>query len=715
MGFLALILALAVAGFGYLSLRDLPSVDGVLKHGVSPTHYAQVYGSDGSVILSYGKFRHEKVKLSKVSKHFINALLATEDRRFYDHHGVDPMALIRAIGRDILQQRLLEGGSTLTQQLARNVFLSNERSFRRKIREAVLAVELENHLSKAQILELYVNNIYFGEGAYGIAAASEIYFGKPAAELTQDEAAMLAGMPHAPSSYSPFRNPESALKRRNEVLHNLQEWGKLTAKQVAVLKQKPFRLNPAGLSLGNADKAPFFNRYVLRQIQNQFDLDEQSFWQSGLKIYTTLNPRAQAIASQVVREQSANYGRNKLVQQAALLSLDPRTGGVLAYVGGKNYQQSQFDRVSQAVRSPGSLFKVFTYTAALEKGISPYKTYLDEPIFLGGWQPENFDKSYHGRMPLYRAFYTSNNVIAVKLMRELQPNTVIDVARRMGLNANLADNLSLTLGGSGVTLLDITAAFSVLANQGIRHEAYAIERIVDEEGKELYKHRPLPNQVLKRTTTDTMVTMMQMVMTKGTARSAYFGHPAAGKTGTSDDHRDAWFIGFTPQVITGVWVGNDDNSTMPRMVGGALPASIWRNFMQSYLTDKMQTPFDVPFSDLNKPHVNRDVEDATDPGDDAVEDTQAPVESYDSTNGEYVPPEVKEAAKPSADDTEATPSEKQPSQSPVAQPAETIEEEQPQPREIRRRRWPRPRVRREEPAEPDLTPPPPPDMPPVPQ
>jgi penicillin-binding protein 1A len=598
MGYLILVIGLIASIFFYTAVRDLPSVDAILKQGVSPTHYSQVYGVDGSVILSYGKFSHRAVKLSAVSPHFINALLATEDRRFYEHHGVDVIALARAIGRDIVQRRLLEGGSTLTQQLARNVFLSNERSLRRKIREAILAVELENHLNKKQILEMYVNNIYFGEGAYGIAAASDTYFGKTPDRLTIDEAALLAGLPQAPSTYNPFQNPDSTTRRRNEVLDNLKEWGKLTPGQVALAKQQQLHLNPKGQSVGISDRAPFFNRYIMRQIQEKFDLDEQRFWQSGYKIYTTLNPKAQRIASQVVQEQSLHFGRTRAIQQAALLCIDPKTGGVLAYVGGKDYQKSQFDRVSQATRSPGSLFKVFTYATAIEKGIDPYRRFMDDPIYFGSWHPENFDKAHHGVMPMYKAFYTSNNVIAVKLLRELHPPAVIELARRMGITANLNDDLALTLGGSGVTLLDMTAAFSVIANQGIRNEPYAIERIVDAQGQEIYKHKALPTQVLQRPTTDTMVSMMQMVVNRGTGRSADFGSPAAGKTGTSDNHRDAWFIGFTPALITGVWVGNDDNTSMPGMVGGTLPSAIWRNFMQGVSVDKMQTQFDVTYSKL---------------------------------------------------------------------------------------------------------------------
>lgn len=587
---------LVIGGYIYWATRDLPSIDRILKSGVSPNKWTQVLASDGTVILSYGKFRHEKVKLKEVSPHFIDALLATEDRRFYDHMGLDLIGLARAVLRDIRAGQLEEGGSTITQQLVKNVFLTSERSLKRKVREAVLAVQLEQKLSKDEILEMYVNNVYFGEGAYGIRAASEIYFNKKPSQLTVDEAALLAGLPKAPSSLSPFHNKDGAKKRRNEVLTNLKETGKIDEKELEKFEKKGFNLNASGQDLANGDRAPFFNRYVITQVQKQFDMDEQTFWQSGLKIYTTLEPNLQTAASRTVRSQSALYGRNGLKQQAALVSINPKTGAIMAYVGGKNYSTSQFDRVSQALRSPGSLFKVFTYTAAIDKGFEPSRVYLDEPVTYGAWTPHNYDKRHHGYMTLARAFAISNNVVAVKVLNELGPAVVIDLAQRMGLHANLENNLALTLGGSGVTLLDITSAFSVLPNQGVRCEPYAIAKIVDNEGAVVYEHHPMKTEVLNRVTTDTMVAMMMGNIQYGTGKSADIGRPVAGKTGTSDDHRDAWFIGYTPEVITGVWVGNDDNSSMTGITGGSLPATIWKVAMRSYLADRMISNFDLAFA-----------------------------------------------------------------------------------------------------------------------
>jgi penicillin-binding protein 1A len=593
--FLLILLAVA-GGYVYWATRDLPSVEKVLQEGVQPSRWTQVLAKDGSVILSYGKFRHQQVKLKDVSPHFTDALLATEDRRFYSHMGVDPLSLGRAIFRDIRAGKLLEGGSTLTQQLARNVFLSNERSLKRKVREAVLALNIEQQLSKDQILEMYVNNTYFGEGAYGIQAASEIYFNKKPSELSIDEAALLAGMPQAPSQYSPFVNPDLAKKRRNEVLANLVETGQLEEGKLESLQQKPFNLNPLGQEMASGDKAPFFNRFVMTQIQKQFDLDEQTFWQSGLKIYTTLDSNAQTLATRAVRAESQVYGRTRKNQQAALFSLDPKTGAILAYVGGKNYAQSQFDRVSQAMRSPGSLFKVFTYTTAIEKGLEPNRVYLDEPISFGEWSPKNYDGKHKGLMTLAQAFASSNNIVAVKLMNELGPASVIDVAQRMGLHSEMENSASLTLGSASVNLLDITAAYAVIANGGVRAEPYAIEKIVDADGNKLYEHQVMKTDVLSSVTTDTMISLMMGVVHYGTGTAADIGRPMAGKTGTSDDNRDAWFIGFTPDIVTGVWVGNDDNSPMPGMSGGGLPAVIWRAAMRPYLAQKLPTSFDLKYS-----------------------------------------------------------------------------------------------------------------------
>ncbi|HEY9746806.1 MAG TPA: PBP1A family penicillin-binding protein [Oculatellaceae cyanobacterium] len=591
--------SIVIAGTLLLGLSGClgtPSVDKVLKEGINPTRWTQVLASDGTPILSFGKFHHKNVALEEVSPAFIDALLATEDRRFYSHHGVDPVAIARAIVRDVTHKGFREGGSTITQQLARNVFLSNERSISRKLKEAFLAIELENKLSKKQILELYVNNIYFGEGAYGIKAASEIYFGKPPSKLTIPEAALIAGLPQAPSGYSPFQNMQAAKARRDEVLDNLREVGKLSAEECENYKKRPIRVNMAGRTIASSNKAPFFNRYVMEQVMRHFSLDEQSFWQSGLKIYTTLDMRAQTLADEVLRQGSALYGRTRATQQAALLSIDPRTGAILAYVGGKDYGKSQFDRVTQAIRSPGSLFKIFTYTTAIDQGYEPTRVYLDEPIKIGDWQPQNYDKSHHGYMTIARALMTSNNIVAVKVINELGPDAVIRMARQMGIRSPLEAYLGLTLGGSGVNLMEITSAFGVLANRGVRVEPYAIEKIVDDGGRRIYGEHPVRLDVLNRTTVDTMVKMMQAVVTHGTGQAANIGRPMAGKTGTSDDYRDAWFVGFTPNVVTGVWVGNDNNTPMPGMTGGSLPAVIWRNYMKPYLASKPVETFDLAFS-----------------------------------------------------------------------------------------------------------------------
>ncbi len=586
----------AIFTYFFSVTRDLPSIEKVLQNGVSPTRYTQVFAADGTPILSYGKFHHENVRLADVSHYFTDALIATEDRRFYQHHGVDPVAVLRAIVSDVTHKKIREGGSTITQQLARNVFLSNERSFSRKLREAALAMELEKKLSKEQILELYVNNTYFGEGAYGIKAASEIYFGKSPSRLTLDEAALLAGMPQAPSGYSPFQNPKAAVARRNEVLQNLVEVGKLSQTECDALQARRLHLNRNGQDLASSNKAPFFNRYVLTQVLKNFNLDEQSFWQSGLKVYTTLDLNAQQLAVNAVRQQSALYGRNRNTQQAALISLNPQTGAILAYVGGKNYEQSQFDRVSSATRSPGSLFKIFTYTAAIDRGYEPTRVYLDEPISINGWTPQNYDRGHHGYMTIAHALITSNNMVAVKVIRELGADVVIQMAQQMGIHSMLEPYLGLTLGGSGVHPLEITSAFGVLANQGVRVEPYAITRIVDDSGREVYREHPVSTNVLNRTTVDTMVKMMEAVVDRGTAKAAGIGRPVAGKTGTSDDYRDAWFVGFTPDVVTGVWVGNDNNTTMPGMTGGTLPAVIWRSYMKPYMANRPVQDFDLSYS-----------------------------------------------------------------------------------------------------------------------
>jgi penicillin-binding protein 1A len=545
------------------------------------------------------------------------------------------MGIGRALLRNIQSHGVQEGGSTITQQLARNIFLSSDRSFQRKVKEALLALKLEQQLTKDQILELYLNNIYFGEGAYGVGAASQIYFGKPPQALNQAECALLAGLPQAPSLYSPFANPTLALKRRNEVLDNMAEDAKLPAHTVQQLKQMTLHLNPTGRSDSAADKAPFFNRYVMGDVLALLDMDEQTFWQQGLKIYTTLDPRAQRIADLQVRSLSAAFGRTGRKQQAALLSLD-NEGRMIAYVGGKDFRQSQFDRVSQAHRQAGSLFKLFVYTTAMMQGVSPLTVYKDAPVTFGPWTPHNYDQRHHGYMTLAEALIHSNNVVAVKLLNDLSPGRVIETAEQMGVESLLSPNLSLALGSSEVTLKEMTGAFSVLCNNGQYVPPYAIEKIVDRSGRILYQHRPSQQRVMDRSARDTMVGMLQGVVRLGTGRAATFGRDMAGKTGTSDDYRDAWFIGFTPDITTGVWVGNDDNSRMPGITGGSIPARIWRAYMSKLLARFPHRRFNLENAAMlnEKDFYTYNMENLS-----ASEDPSAATDQDDSPEEVEIPPE----------------------------------------------------------------------------
>ncbi len=587
-------ISILLGGF-YLTftIATLPDVRRTLAHGVEPDHSSLILARDGTVIMSYGKYHYQPLPLSKISPSLIDALLSTEDQRFYQHKGVDPIGVLRAVVRNIRSAGLREGGSSITQQLARTIFLSNERSFHRKIREAFLAVKLEQELTKDEILELYLNNVYLGEGAYGIGAASQIYFGKAPSELNKAESALLAGLPQAPSRYNPFVHPELAVKRRDEVLHKMARAGKITEQELWQLQKTPLKLSMEGRSLSDADKAPYFNRVVLQEALAHLQLDEAEFWQQGYKIHTTLDAKAQRLATLKVQDYTTRYGRTGDKQQVALLSLD-KQGGMMAYVGGRDFTVSQFDRVTQARRQAGSLFKVFVYAAALQKGIGPQTVYNDVPVKYGKWQPENYDRQHQGYMTMARALVTSNNVIATKILKQVGVEPVIQLAQQMGVESELKPNLSLALGSADVSLRELTAAFSVLSNNGEYIKPYAVQKIEDKQDRTVYQHQPERWQVLPRSTRDTMVRLMQGVIQYGTGRGAAIGIPAGGKTGTSDDYRDAWFIGYTPEVTTGVWVGNDDNSQMRGITGGSLPTAIWHGYMASI--DKPKQRFDLAYA-----------------------------------------------------------------------------------------------------------------------
>ncbi len=587
---LTVITALVIGGAGlgwYLLTKDLPSVRSLISQRKSvimqQQNSAKVVAADNkTIILENGQYLVHPTSIADVSPDFIKALVATEDRRFYLHRGVDPIAIFRAVGRNVKGKGLQEGGSTLTQQLTRQLFLTNERSLQRKVKEILLAMQMEQELSKQEILELYMNYVYFGQGAYGIDAASEVFFNKAPNALTLVQAALLAGLPQAPSNYNPLTNPELAKRRRNEVLQNLVEVGSITATQCQAYQQQPLDLHPNLKRLSIRNKAPYFNQVVMQQVMDWFGLTEQEFWQSGYTVHTTLNTVANDAARSAIEQSTKAAKRNQANQQIALVSLSPETGAVVAYEGGKNFQASQYDRLQKAHRSPGSTFKVFTYTEALRQGFSPQQVVVDEPVTFGTWKPENFDKRHHGAMTLARAFSSSNNVIAVKLMDSIGVENVVKLAQDLGITSPLEANLSTTLGGSSVYPMELVQAFSSIANHGVKTKPYFIDFIEDETGEIVYQNNPEMTPVLDPLIADKMTDMLKQVVQYGTGRGANpnNGMPVAGKTGTSDQNRDAWFVGYTPTLLAGVWVGNDDNTPMPESItGGGLPAVTWKNYM----------------------------------------------------------------------------------------------------------------------------------------
>ena len=579
----AIIGGIAIA-WGQLT-KDMPSVRELISQRKSQIMSAQnstvVYANDEkTVILRNERFSIRPVKLEDVTPAFPQALVATEDRRFYAHKGVDPVAIGRAILSNTKGRGVKEGGSTLTQQLSRLLFLNNERTLSRKIKEIILSVQLEQELSKSDILELYMNYVYFGQGAYGIEAASEVYFNKTPKQLTVAEACLLAGLPQAPSAYNPMVAPEKAVSRRNEVIQNLVEIRSITAEEAKVLQKTPLKLTPNLERLAVTDKAPYFNQVVRQQTQELLGLSEQEFWQAGLSIYTTLDPKANESAQDAIASSITRYKRTSSQNQVMLMAMDTQTGAVLSYEGGKKFSESQYDRLQRSPRSPGSLFKVFTYTEAIRQGYSPYDVRVDEPISYGSWKPHNYDNKFRGAMTLTKALSISNNIIAVKLMNELSPQSVIATAKEMGIDSPVDANLAATLGGSSMYMVELIRAFGTLSNHGMRVNPYFIESIDGPQGENLFTQEPVELQVLDAPVADTMTKMLQSVITSGTGRAAQYGGPAAGKTGTSDDYRDAWFIGYTPNVVAGVWMGNDDNTPMPRtFTGGVMPAVIWRSYM----------------------------------------------------------------------------------------------------------------------------------------
>ena len=564
------VIALTVIFIAYISY-DLPDISKLGDFKKTPS--ITVKAEDGTVLGTYGDIYGDYVPYEQLPKSLINAVVATEDRNFFHHFGIDPIGLLRATFVNIRAHRLVQGGSTITQQLAKNAFLSPARTLKRKLQEMVLAIELEHHFTKNAILTIYLNRVYMGAGNYGVDAASRRYFGHSVREISVSEAAILVGLLKAPSRYAPTNNPDLSEKRASQVLLNMADAGYLTVAEADAAKAE-FKDEDAVYRDSHGFGSFYFSDFVVGQLQEY--IGEVG---DDLVVTTTLRPEWQHVAEDVVDDILDKKGGPLKASQAALLSITP-DGAICAMVGGRNYRASQFNRVTQALRQPGSSFKLFVYLAALEAGFVPDSEMEDKPINVGNWHPKDYTGKYQGQMTLRAAFAESINSIAVQLSEAVGRERVVEMAQRLGITSEMNPDPSIALGTNEVTLFDMTKAYAHVASNGVSVYPYAIRRIVTANGKVLFERNSTGGgEVLKAPVVGMMNNMLLAVTTVGTGRGAQIGRPVAGKTGTTSDYRDAWFIGFTPQLITGVWVGNDDTSPMKKVTGGSLPASIWHAYM----------------------------------------------------------------------------------------------------------------------------------------
>jgi penicillin-binding protein 1A len=548
---------------------DLPNVNSLDTLTRKPS--VTFLGTDGQSFASFGDLYAEVVPLNEMPRYLPQAVLATEDRRFYDHFGIDPIGLGRAVLADLRLRKIREGGSTITQQLAKNLFLSNERTVKRKVQELLLALWLEHKFSKEQILTIYLNRVYLGAGTYGVEAAAEKYFGKSARHVSLYEAAVLAGLLKAPSRFNPAANPDLTKDRAAQVLANMMDAGYITEPQSrTALAQASAALRPSAA----AARGRYFADWAMDQVKELV-----GYIDSDLVVRTTFDPRVQRLAEEAVTAILDKDGAKFDTSQGALVALSP-DGAVKALVGGRDYRESQFDRATQAQRQPGSSFKPFVYLAGLEAGFTPDNVFNDAPIAYGKWHPSNYEDKYFGDVSLREALAHSLNSVAIQLAERAGVDRVIAAAHRLGITSDLRRDASIALGTSEVNLLELTAAYGAFDNGGTAVWPYGITEIRDRSGKVLYQRSGSgPSRVMTEEQAATMVSMMTGVIDHGTGRAATIGRPAAGKTGTTQDYKDAWFVGFTPDLICGVWVGNDDGTPMKKVTGGKLPAQVWHNFM----------------------------------------------------------------------------------------------------------------------------------------
>lgn len=598
-GLVILFIIVLGGGCGFLgaTINNLPDVGQTIR----PDASSQVFDIKGRLITTiHAEENRLPVSLDRVPKHLQDAFIAAEDIRFYEHHGIDPRGVLRALWTNITNRGVSQGGSTITQQLARNAFLSQDRTLKRKFQEAVLALQIENKYTKPQILEMYMNQVYFGQGAYGIQTASHIYFGKDVSELSLAQCALIAGLPQSPNYYSPLNNLEAAKNRQAVVLNQMAKYGFISQEEANAAKEADIDLRTQGSGKLHSTAA-YFVSYIEQLISDKYDAE--ALYKDGLKIYTTLDLDIQEAAERALANHLPDFytDDNGLVQpQGAIVAINPHTGGILAMVGGRG--TDYFNRATQAVRQPGSAFKTFVYLTAIEKGMSPGTIVDDSPITIGGWSPQNYSRTFGGKMTLRYALTHSINVPAVKIAQEIGMHNILANAENMGIHTLVHDgdrndnNLAVALGGlvQGVTPLDMAVAYGVLANNGIKTDPMAIIKIIDRNGNILEENKPKETQVISEKTAYIITNMLESVVLQGTGGGAYIGRPMAGKTGTTDDTKDAWFIGYTPDISTAVWIGDDYSGNLAGLTGGTIPATIWQDFMRHAMAEYPYSSFRVP-------------------------------------------------------------------------------------------------------------------------
>lgn len=591
-----LIIAGAGCGFIGATMSDLPEVA-----NVKPAASSQIYDVHGNLITTVHATENRlPVKLSQVPKDLQNAFIATEDNRFYSHHGVDPIGIMRAIWVNIAHDGVAEGGSTITQQLARNAFLTQDRTLKRKIMEAMLAIRIEQYYTKQEILEMYLNQIYFGQGAYGVQAAAHVYFGKNVQDLDLAQSAMLAGLPQSPNYYSPLTNYKAGKARQAVVLGQMVKYDYIDQATADKAKDEDLGLREKSEAAHSDNNASYFIDYVISEIAEKYGDD--AVYKDGLKIYTTIDMKAQDAAVQAMHNLPNFYTDDKgLTQpQGALIAINPHNGYIVAMVGGRG--DDSFNRAVLAERQPGSAFKPFVYLAAIQDGMTPGTVMDDKKIEFNGWSPKNYEGTYSGQMTLYYALQHSVNTIAVQLADAVGMRKVLNLASSLGittLDDSKDNNLAAALGGltNGVKPIDMAVAYGTLANGGVKVKPVAITKIVDRNGQVVEENSTEEQRVVDPKYAYVITNMLESVMSGGTGGGASIGRPAAGKTGTTDESKDAWFVGYTPDLVAAVWMGDDYGiETLDGITGGTVPAVIWRDFMSQALN-----AMEIPASDLTVP------------------------------------------------------------------------------------------------------------------